>query len=100
MKTTTNSNGLNPEIVDQFIIEVTLIDPIVKIIGKLEKGEFGDRDVKWLDSKLEKFADFACKTLFLTIPMPEPMNGKVLNDYTTKQYISRFNTLLEYFKSL
>ena len=37
----------NNAAIDQFIIEVYLIDPITKIINQLNKGEFMDCDIKW-----------------------------------------------------
>jgi hypothetical protein len=92
----------NPRI-DQFIIETCLINPVSKIVNQLKNGEFRDCDIKWLDNKLEKFTKFACETLGINGLMPSDVNGDkftLLNDYVKNQYINRFNTLLEYFKSL
>lgn len=92
----------NNQVIDQFIIESTLIDPISKIVNQLNKGEFRDCDIKWLDAKLEKFTKFACETLGITGMMPSDVNSEkytLLNDNVKNQYISRFNTLLGYFKS-
>lgn len=50
----------NNQVIDQFIIEASLIDPISKIVNQLNNGEFRDCDIKWLDAKLEKFTKFAC----------------------------------------
>ena len=53
----------NNTAIDQFIIEVSLIDPITKIINQLNNGEFRDCDIKWLDIKLENFVVFAAKRI-------------------------------------
>jgi hypothetical protein len=87
-------------VINQFIIEVTLIDPISKIVNQLKAKEFRDCDIKWLDAKLKNFTEFTCKTLGLEVILPDDIQGKVLNDYTYSQYIKRFSVLLEYFKSL
>ena len=92
----------NNPVIDQFIIEATLIDPISKIVNQLNNGEFRDCDIKWLDAKLEKFTKFACETLGIKGMMPSDVNREkftLLNDYVKNQYINRFSTLLGYFKS-
>ena len=85
--------------VHQLIIDVQLIDPLSKIISKLQNGEFRDCDIKWLDNKLADFTQFAGKTLGLTLIKPEPTQHTILNTYITTQYINRFQTLLDYFKT-
>ena len=94
------TTGLNTEIVDKFILEVYLIDPLQKIINGLNNREFRDCDINWLDKKLAGFVEFACETLSLKIVLPDTINGKVMNDYTHSQYLTRFNTLLDYFKDI
>jgi hypothetical protein len=92
----------NNPVIDQFIIEVSLIDPISKIINQLNNGEFRDCDIKWLDAKLEKFTKFACETLGIKGMMPSNIDSNkfvLLNDYVKNQYVNRFSTLLGYFKS-
>jgi len=89
----------NNDTINQFIIHISLIDPIAKISNQLINDEFRDCDIKWLDSKLEGFTQLACKTLGLNITLPMPTEGRVMNDYVKGQYISRFNTLLNYFKT-
>ena len=89
----------NPQI-DQFIIEVSLVAPISKILTQLNNGEFRDCDIKWLDDRLENFTKLACKTLDIQIPMqPESNSFSTLNDYAVNKYLHYFNTLLEYFKT-
>lgn len=88
--------------IDQFIIEASLIDPINKIISQLKNGDFRDCDIKWLDSKLEKFILFAAETLGIKGIAPSTVAGEgftTLNDYVRKIYLERFNALLEYFRS-
>ncbi len=87
--------------INQFIIQTVLITPIEDIITKLEKKEFRDCDIKWLDKKLENFTEFACETLGIKVSMPSQIEGKevtLLNDYLVTQYSNLFNTLLTYFK--
>lgn len=91
---------MTQDLLDNFIIEVKLIDPINKILNGLRGYEFRDCDITWLDNKLAAFTDIACKTLFIQIPTLVPTEkGKVLNEFTKKQYIERFTTLLTYFKT-
>ena len=96
MKATNNS------VIDQFIIETSLINPIEKIISQLKNGEFRDCDIKWLDSKLEIFISFAAKTLGISGTLPSELHSEkfvILNNYALVYYKDKFNTLLNYFKS-
>lgn len=91
------------EVVSKFIIGVTLIDPIIAIIEKLEKGEFRNIDMEYLDTKLEHFTSFACKILNIDFPSLTIENdriGRIMNDHIRKIYIERFTILLKYFESL
>ncbi len=93
----------NNEQINQFIIEASLVSPIAKIINQLSNGEFRDCDIKWLDAKLEKFTEFACKTLDINAITPSGVNSDKstsLNDYVKNQYITRFTILLSYFKTI
>lgn len=75
MKTTNNL------IIDQFIIETTLVNPLEKIVNQLKNHEFRDCDIKWLDSKLEKFTELACETLGINVIMPINENDKTINGF-------------------
>lgn len=91
----------NNAAIDQFIIDVTLIEPVTKIICQLENRKFRDCDIKWLDSKLENFTKLACQTLDLNILVPSQIGAQpypTLNDYNRDKYLRHFNTLLNYFK--
>ena len=89
--------------IDQFIIEVSLIAPIEKIISQLENGEFRDCDIKWLDAKLENFIGFAAKTLGINAITPSSLHSETfvfLNNFSLVYYKEKFTTLLNYFKSI
>lgn len=92
----------NNQTIDQFIIDVSLVDPIEKILGQLERGEFRDCDLKWLDTKLDGFMEFAAKTLEVhgVMPQRESVKPAYMNDYAVKYYTKYFNQLLQYFKTL
>jgi len=93
--------ALKQEVVDQFILEVSLINPIEKILKQLKNGEFRDCDIKWLDNKLESFIKFAGETLGVKIePMAKIKSLVTLNDYAKNYYKTRFEILLDYFKNL
>jgi len=95
-------NETNNTVIDQFIIEMSLIDPIEKIILQLKNGEFRDCDIKWLDSKLENFIEFAAKTLGINAIMPNKLESEtftILNNYALIYYKDKFNALLNYFKT-
>ena len=98
-----SKDSKNSMALDKFIIEVSLIDPVSKIVNQLKNREFRDCDIRWLDTKLEKFTEFACKTLRITATIQNQVeserSGIVSNDFVVTQYIRRFITLLEYFKS-
>lgn len=84
---------------EQFIIEMTLVDPVTKILSKLVKDEFRDCDCKWLDSRLEHFVKIACELQGIK-GIIQADTTTVLNDFTKFQYIKRFTTLLDYFRTL
>jgi hypothetical protein len=101
MRTTT----LNTEndVVNKFIINVTLIDPIKSIIDGLKNGKYRNIDINYLDKKLEHFTAFACKMLNIDLPsttLENDRRGVILNDYIKNQYIERFTVLLQYFESV
>jgi len=101
MKNSTESTGLDKGMVDDFIFEMTLINPIEKIIAKLKNKDYRDCDVTWLDSKLDKFIRFAAETFGMKMPAQiERKPFPVLNDHNYKYYIEKFTTLLNYFKTL
>jgi hypothetical protein len=94
-----NATANNP-VLDQFIIETVLINPVKDIVSKLEKKEFRDCDIKWLNDRLYKFTNFAAETLgkkFGRIDLVS--NDGLLNEYKTNEFIKAFTTLLNYFKS-
>lgn len=90
------------ELINQFIIDVSLIEPVQKIINQLENGEFRNCDLKWLENKLENFVEFAAKTLNINgvISQPESVKPAYMNEYAVKYYLKYFNQLLDYFKSI
>lgn len=93
----------NNTVIDQFIIEASLVQPVSKIIDQLKNGEFRDCDIKWLDLKFKNYIEFSAKTLGINGMMPtrfDTESNKVLNEYVVDKYLTRFTTLLEYFKSL
>jgi len=93
MRTTENT------VIDSFIIEVSLISPIQKIINQLTSGKFRDCDIKWLDSKLYGFMKIAAETFGIsTIYLPNSTFNH-FNSYVTEYYLKYFNGLLNYFKS-
>lgn len=92
---------LKQEIVDQFIIEVTLIDPIQKIINQLNSGSFRDCDIKWLDKKLSDLIHLAAKTLNISLPIQAEKEHFIgFNAYVKDYYLTKFTNLLIYFKSI
>ena len=95
-------NGEN-EAINQFIIEMTLINPVKDIIKKLKNNEFRDCDINLLNKKLRDFTMFSCKTLNINVSLnnlENKMDGVVMNSYVSNMYISRFETLLKYFESI
>lgn len=93
---------LKNEVIDQFIIDVVLIDPIKNIINLLKTDKLRDCDINWLDKKLDNFMKFACETLMingLTRSDFGSKNDKILNTYTRTQYLKYFTALLNYFES-
>lgn len=90
----------NPTI-DQFIIEVSLINPIEKIISQLKNGEFRDCDLKWLNAKLDAFVDLTAKTLGINgvITQSESVKPAYMNGYAVDYYSKYFKQLLDYFKT-
>ncbi|MDD2446036.1 MAG: hypothetical protein PHX09_04470 [Clostridia bacterium] len=95
-------NGENNTI-NQFIIEMTLINPVSDIVKKLKNNEFRDCDIAYLDRKLMDYTSFACKTLNINVALNNLDNkkdGVVINNYVSNMYISRFETILKYFETI
>ena len=92
---------MSQELINDFIINVSLIDPVKDIVNKLEKGEFRDVDIKWLDARLEHFTALAAKSLFIDIPQTRINHESLtlMNSYATEKYHSYFTTLLSYFST-
>ena len=95
-------NGEN-DTINQFIIEMTLINPVSDIVKKLKNNEFRDCDIAYLDRKLMAYTSFACKTLNINISIND-LGGKrdeiIMNDFISRLYISRFEMLLKYFENI
>jgi hypothetical protein len=94
---------LNKDVINQFTINVALIDPIKDILRKLERGEFRDCDIKWLDDRLEKYTSTACKTLNIPFARPSSVLSEgytLMNEYVKTRYTKYFTTLLNYFKDV
>ena len=97
MKATLNTEN---DVVNKFIIDVTLIDPIKSTIDGLKNGKYRNIDINYLDKKLEHFTTVACKMLnidFSGSVIENDRSGVILNDYIKNQYIERFTVLLLYF---
>ena len=87
---------------DNFVIQVFLLDPIEKIISQLKNKEFRDCDIDWLNKKLETFVELACQTLGEKVTLPSQISTedyKILNNYLYKKYLNYFQILLDYFIS-
>lgn len=89
------------EVINQFIINVSLVNPIQEIIGKLNVGDYRDCDIKWLDVKLEGYIKFAAETFGIKGIVPSELGASkfpYFNSCSKKYYLKHFTTLLDYFK--
>lgn len=88
--------------IENVIYEAMLIQPINKIITQLKNDNFRDCDIKWLNSKLEKFTKIALDTLGeKAIILPQLYDkDMLLNEFFKNEFIGQFETLLNYFKSI
>lgn len=90
----------NNPVLQQFLINYVLINPVKDIVFKLENKEFRDCDIKYLNEKLFNFTSFAAETLgkkFEKIDLVS--NEGFLNEYKTNEFLKAFRTILNYFKS-
>ncbi|GIV35428.1 MAG: hypothetical protein KatS3mg031_2963 [Chitinophagales bacterium] len=90
--------GQRKEVIDKFVIDVLLIEPINKILSKLQSGEYRDCDVEWLDGQVLKFTKIAAEVFNVTLNGNNNSGNKVLNEHTKKDYEKKFTTLLNFFK--
>lgn len=93
---------LSQDTIDQFIIDTLLIDPITTIIDKLNKSEYRDCDIKWLDEKLYEYMVLSAKLAGLNVSVSRPLDDKkptIMNQYAVDYYLRYFSKLLEFFKS-
>lgn len=91
-------------LVDNLVIEMTLVDPIQKIVKGLNDGEYyRESDVKWLQEKLHSYIEIAAKTLgveqhlLTNIPV-----GKftTMNEPAKDYFKTYFSQLLQFFQSV
>lgn len=85
------------QIIEKFIVDTIVINPINEIIEKLKNNLFYNHDIKYLKFKLKEFTKLALELLNINLKVSLP-NLNVLNDYNTKRFISYFEILLKYFK--
>ena len=84
--------------IDNFIFEVTVIDPITDLIAKIENNEFRDCDIDWLNNQLEKYTGLALKILGKKVNLDKAVSG-VMNDIIRLRFLGYFKTLLGFFKN-
>lgn len=93
----------NDSVINDFILQITLIDPVTDIINKLSNGDFRDCDIKWLDKKLDNYMIFASNTLNIKglLPQRESVKPNFINtEYAIQYYSKYFSQLLSFFNSL
>lgn len=101
IKADEGKNLKNESLINSFIIDTVLIEPIEKILSDFENQNFIDCDINWLNKQLEKFTSIACKLLQRDeIFLSQDNEYKILNPYLTNKYTNYFNILLNYFKTL
>ena len=96
-------NSIKHDTINQFIIEMTLIDPLLDIIKKLKNSEYRDCDINYLNKKLMDYMLFACKMQNINTSINGPKgekDGVIMNNFVKELYISRFETLLKYFETI
>lgn len=106
----TDESIVNKYIKNEFVYKVMIIDPLLDIISKLEKGEFRDCDMKWLNANLNKYVDIALCSINNGQKYSTLINGvnlnnglireSVLNEFNKERFIKAFKILLEYFRSI
>lgn len=90
------------DVYNQLLIEISLIDPVKKILDELKAGGFRDCDVKWLDEKLKHYMELSMKTLNISeslLMMNEDKKPALMNTYAVEYYTKYFTGLLTYFKT-
>jgi len=94
MKATGNAN------IDKFIIEETLISPIQKLVDELLTKPNNDKRIKVYHEKLNLFCGIAAKTfgVKLMVINTEP-SFEIMNPVVCEYYLTRFQKLLNYFKT-
>lgn len=87
-------------VIQNFILEVTVIEPISDIVEKLSNNLFRDIDIQFLNKNLQKFSELAMKNFGMndTI-LDRPENEEYLNDFVIQRFLERFKILLNFFKS-
>ena len=96
--------ALSQDTVNQFIIEVQLIEPVQKIVDNLKAKNYWETDIKWLNEKLKNYTELAVKILGIEVAVyaepPTSEKGVKLNDFTYGKLLQYFTTLLNCFKSI
>jgi len=92
---------LNPTVVSNFVLEVAYIEPIQKILTRLDEGTYRDCDVEVLENKLHGFMTAAASMMSKGRPMantPDKIPA-IMNEYAKDYYRTYFKGLLNFFKS-
>lgn len=86
--------------IDSFIINTLVLYPIAEIINNLNIGAYRDCDIKWLDKKLETYANLACSAIGANVCAIISDENKLttLNQYAKDKYISYFSTIFDFFE--
>lgn len=96
--------ALSNDTVNQFIINVQLIEPVQKIVDNLKEKNYRESDIKWLNEKLKNYTELALKILGIKVAFyaepPTSEKGVKLNDFTYGRFLHYFTTLLNCFKSI
>lgn len=82
-----------------FLVKDQTLNFISKIITNLKDGYYGDKDIDYLEERLEEFVGLAGKMAIGYKPNKRDASGYFLNDFTRAQYIDYFTKLYDFFKN-
>lgn len=89
----------NNEVLQNFMIETMLINPVQNIVHKLTENKFRDCDIKWLNEQLKKYSALALEILGKPFVGFTDLEFDVLNLYVKNKFLEYFNNLLNFFKT-
>lgn len=98
MKITNEIKAMDLHVLGSFLLTHKVLNPLEKIIFKLEHRGYRDCDFNFLKDKLRQYSQLAFDFLNIKINLEDPIDG-IMNDHTRGLFLKYFKILYKLFNS-